>query len=232
MKNFKKLIAMGAALAMAMIMSVSAFAAGETANDPITGAYADGAVVVSAIKAALPTMTEGAQYTVVVVPVGEEISDSNIHYINQAAGNDAVWAESTTWGTPEDLEDLDADTYVVRIGDEAGNVEEIYFRVGEEQSSDPELEGTVYIVGDLNGDDSISPADLAILCDYILNKIDMFTKSSDSSVLPKLVGDTNGDESVTPADLGVVLDKILNKIESFDEPTYTLPANTSAESTY
>lgn len=131
MRNFKKLIAMGTALAMAIIMNVSAFADGDgTQANPYTNAYDNGAVVVSAIKAALPTMTEGAQYTVVVVPVGEEISDSNIHYINQADGSDAIWATTTTWGTPAALAD---GTYVVRVGDEAGNVDETYFRIGSTQ---------------------------------------------------------------------------------------------------
>ena len=128
MRNFKKLVAMGTALAMAMIMSISAFAAaGDSVNEPITDAYADGAVVVSAIKDALPTMTEGAQYTVVVVPVGEQITDSNIYYINQADGADNVWATTTTCGTPTTFADGD---YVVRVGDEAGNVDETYFRIG------------------------------------------------------------------------------------------------------
>ena len=140
MRNFKKLFAMGTALAMAIIMNVSAFAAaGDSAEDPITGAYDDvnNAVLVSAIKDVLP-MTSG-QYTVVVIPVlGEEdeLTDDNIHYINQADSQDAIWNDNAKWGTPDALED---GVYIVRVGDEAGNVSETYFRVGEEQSAGPKV---------------------------------------------------------------------------------------------
>ena len=190
---------MGTALAMAIIMNVSAFAdAGDSAEDPITGAYDDvnNAVLVSAIKDALPEMTSG-QYTVVVIPVlGEDevITDSNIHYINQADGADAIWADSAKWGTPDALAD---GMYIVRVGDEAGNVSETYFRVGEEQSAGPKVTfmngTTTFATVDTVGGKATLPTEVPTLA-----KVDGYATSTYTFVEWVTVAEVDGKEVLTP----------------------------------
>ena len=47
-----------------------------------------------------------------------------------------------------------------------------------------------------------------------------------------MVGDVDSNGSVTIGDFTTIIDKILDKIENFTKTTYTLPAGTTAESTY
>ena len=156
---------------------------------------------------------------------------NNIYYINQgdAATEFAGIIEAMKVKTVMDENDQPvefvATNYEVRIGGALPNDYYVYTITVEKDGED-----IVYKVGDTDGDDRFTTADASAIYNYILTG-SKFNKTADSSVLPKNVGDTDADTRITTADASLIYQKILGT-DNFVSETYTLPAGTTADSTY
>ena len=104
MKKFQKIVAIGAAFAMAMSMGVSAFA-----EDAVEGFVADkthelaeGQTTYSTLKIADYPITLGeadTQYTVILIPAvleNDTLTDDQILYLNQGERGELFWANMGT----------------------------------------------------------------------------------------------------------------------------------------
>ena len=159
---FKKILAVVAALATATCLSVSAFAAGETAT------HDKGAVSVNGY-----TVVENAtQYTVMIFKDGFEITDpetgvttydtNQIYYINQGPDvatllNGMLVKATTVSGVTSN--DLPVGTYTVRIGNDAGAATDITLEVKEDV--------VAIVYGDVTGDGKINAKDVAFIARYV-----------------------------------------------------------------
>lgn len=167
------------------------------------------------------------QLTLLIIPEAAyqsgEIEDADILYIDQGAYTSTLFKNVGILGGTE----LTAGDYYVKIGGTNLTNDGIIvekFTIAEEN------QGTPYTVGDVDGNGNITIGDVTALIDKLLYRIDYFTKGTD--VIPYLVGDTDDNGSVTIGDVTTLIDKLLYRIENFDKTTYTLPAGTTAESTY
>ncbi len=185
-------------------------------------------------KAAVAPVTK---YTVKFVSDGTEISSTEydegtvgVTYSGEtptkAADNENTYAFAG-WYDSETQADVDLATLTV-----TKDITLIAKFAATPIQSGGEDEGTDYTVGDVDGDDEITIGDVTTLIDKVLNRIERFTDTVDSSILPFPVGDTDGDSEITIGDVTTTIDKVLNRIENFDTPIYTLPYGTTAESTY
>ena len=220
-------------LTCAAVVGISAvFAANVFAADPIVndagfskteGTYS--------VKSDLSAYT--GQMTILIIPEdvynnNTTINDSDIYYIDQAAapasGSKIFQSVGILGGTTL----KEGTSYIVKIGGE--NIAESGIIV-EKFTVAKTATGTEYKVGDVDGNGSITIGDVTTLIDKVLNKITYFTTTS-NDVLPYLVGDVDGNGSITIGDVTTAIDRVLNKITDFTNPTYTLPAGTTPESTY
>ena len=173
------------------------------------------------------------QMTILIIPESiytsnATIADKDIYYIDQtgapASGSKIFQSVGILGGTTL----KEGTSYIVKIGGE--NIAESGIIVEKFTVAKTET-GTEYKVGDVDGNGSITIGDVTTLIDKVLNKITYFTTTS-NDVIPYLVGDVDGNGSITIGDVTTAIDRVLNKIADFENPTYTLPAGTTPESTY
>ena len=217
-------------LTCAAVVGISAvFAANAFAADPIVndagfskteGTYS--------VKSDLSAYT--GQMTILIIPESiytsnATIADKDIYYIDQTAAGAGIFQNVGILGGTNLKEGT---SYIVKIGGE--NIAESGIIVEKFTVAKTET-GTEYKVGDVDGNGSITIGDVTTLIDKVLNKITYFTTTS-NDVIPYLVGDVDGNGSITIGDVTTAIDRVLNKIADFENPTYTLPAGTTPESTY
>ena len=152
---FKKLLAVVAVISTAACLSVSAFAAGETAT------HNAGAVSVNGY-----TVVENAtQYTVMIFAEGFETDNdvSKIYYINQgpdvATLLNGMLVKATTLDDGTTSNELPVGTYTVRIGNDAGAATDITLEVKEDV--------VAIVYGDVTGDGKINAKDVAYIARYV-----------------------------------------------------------------
>lgn len=205
-KMFKKLMAVSATVAIAATMSVSAFAAGETAT------HENGSVSVSGYAA-----VDGAtQYTVMLFEDSftTDYAVSKIYYINQGSDPTALLAGMLVKATAAEdgttsnaLPDGD---YTVRIGNDKGTVVDVDLKVVTEDDTT-----TITLTyGDVNNDGVVNIADGIIALRKDAGLVTVFT-SADGSALPDQVGDVNGDGTFNVADAILILRKDAALIDGF-----------------
>jgi hypothetical protein len=229
LEKMKKIISILAlVLAMTMLMSVAAFAAPE-----FSVAEEDIDAKITALEAGADRIdltavtTPDADYSILLVK-GDSLPtvDSDIAYINQ------IKAEAAT--TDFDVLPLIAncdEEMMLYIGTNAtgGNLISIPVTYAE-----TEVES--YKVGDVDGNTAITIGDVTTLIDFVVGKIPKFTDVDDTSVIPYFVGDVDNNNQVTIGDVTTTIDGVVGKIDvenvGFPRATYTLPAGTTAESTY
>lgn len=258
----KKIISVFAIVfALTMVMTVSAFAAGQFSVDTtslpegieidIPDATGDDAEP-DTMYVTVNGTTEGEEYVILLVqgkdayPTAYTTDDGvtmnageTIAYIDQQTAEDeyvefAVLPGPTRFKkttiakdpvTGKAVKELVTD-YTLYVTTSAG-VEKVLATYVEI----PEEEPTTYMVGDVDGDTSITIGDVTTLIDKVLERIEYFTDSA-QNVLPFHVGDVDNDESVTIGDVTTVIDRVLERITSFPRTSCELPAGTTAESTY
>jgi hypothetical protein len=224
-KMFKKLMAVSATVAIAATMSVSAFAAGETAT------HENGSVSVTDYAA----VAGATQYTVMLFEDSFATNNdvSKIYYINQGADPAAlltgmlVKATTAEDGTTSNA--LPDGDYTVRIGNDKGTVVDVDLKV----ETKPAGVQITLNYGDVNGDGSVGSADASLILQKVATIIDGFT-DTEGRAIPETVADVNGDGSVGSADASLILQKVATIIDGFTntngEPlttyTYTYVAPT------
>jgi hypothetical protein len=200
-KMFKKLMAVSATVAIAATMSVSAFAAGETAT------HENGSVSVTGYAA-----VEGAtQYTVMLFEDSFATSSdvSKIYYINQGSDSATLLAGMLVKAT-DGVNALPDGDYTVRIGNDKGTVVDVDLKVVTEDDTT-----TITLTyGDVNNDGVVNIADGIIALRKDAGLVTVFT-SADGSALPDQVGDVNGDGTFNIADAILVLRKDAGLIDGF-----------------
>lgn len=188
MKNFKKVVAAAAAVAMTMSIGVSAFA-------EAAATYADGKVNVSGV-----TMDDGKQYTVIVIAADkadETLEAADLYYINQGDNGEAFWTNGL--GVKEDLA---AGDYIARIGGEdLAEVIEIPFTVGSVAPT--------YMLGDTTGNLVIEADDAAAVLNHVVG---LETLTGDSL----LAADTTQNGIVEADDAAEILNKVVGLPSALD----------------
>lgn len=181
MKNFKKVVAAAAAVAMTMSIGVSAFA-------EAAATYADGKVNVTGV-----TMDDGKQYTVIVIAAEKAnatLEAADLYYINQGDNGEAFWTDGL--GVKEDLA---AGDYIARIGGEdLAEVIEIPFTVG--------AAGEVIQLGDTNLDKFVDISDVNPIIQHILSAALLEGKAAKAA-------DTNADKFIDISDVNPIIQHIL-----------------------
>jgi hypothetical protein len=149
MKNFKKVIAAAAAVAMTMSIGVSAMAA-------TTASYADGKVTLADVG---DTVNSANQWTVIVIAADKAnatLEAADLYYINQGDNGEAFWTNGLGVKT-----ELAAGDYIVRIGGEdLSQVVEIPFTVG--STGYTHQYGDVDFSGDTDLDDAVEIINYAL----------------------------------------------------------------------
>lgn len=198
MKNFKKVVAAAAAVAMTMSIGVSAFA-------DAAAEYADGKVNVSGV-----TMDNGKQYTVIVIAAekaDDTLEAADLYYINQGDNGETFWTNGL--GVKEDLAD---GNYIVRIGGEdLAEVIEIPFTV----ATTPV--GTTYKFGDVNNDTAVSNSDALNIMFYgadMASCFDGYTVGDGSWIW--IAADVNKDGTVSNSDALNIMFYGADMASSFD----------------
>jgi hypothetical protein len=196
MKNFKKVVAAAAAVAMTMSIGVSAFA-------EAAATYADGKVNVSGV-----TMDNGKQYTVIVIDADkadDTLEAADLYYINQGDNGETFWTNGL--GVKEDLQ---AGEYIARIGGEdLAEVIEIPFTVG--------AAGTTYKYGDVNNDTAVSNSDALNIMFYgadMASCFDGYTAGDGSWIW--IAADVNKDGTVSNSDALNIMFYGADMASSFD----------------
>lgn len=178
MKNFKKVLLAGAAIAaMTAAVATSAMAA-----DDFTAAYANGKITLSGVPAAC---TAQDQVTMVVISGKDDVNPTseNLKQIGQEAGADSVFATIPV-GT---LADGD---YIVKLGGTDGNIYSDTFTVG-----DPDTE---YILGDADGNNKVDVRDANMIVRYTLGY-----ETLDETAMK--AANVNGDATVDVRDANVIV---------------------------
>ena len=172
MKKFQKMIAVGAAFAMAMSMGVSAFAEGEFVAD-VTHQLTEGVATYSTLNIAdyaskITLGEDNTQYTVVLIPAAAEnatLTDADILYLNQGENDELFWASmGTKAGT------LTAGDYILRVGCEDESIQEakitVKAYVAPEDPDEPEV--PTYTPGDCDGREGVSTNDATTIAKYLV----------------------------------------------------------------
>lgn len=149
MKNFKKVLLAGAAIAaMTAAVATSAMAA-----DDFDAKYADGKITLSGVPAAC---TAQDQVTMVVISGQDDVNPTseNLKQIGQEAGADSVFATIPV-GT---LADGD---YIVKLGGTDGNIYSDTFTVGDPVKP-------TGLLGDVDGKNGIEIVDATMIVKYVL----------------------------------------------------------------
>ncbi len=169
---FKKIFAVVAACATVATMSISAFAAGETASHEAGSVSVNGYAAVSG----------ATQYTVMVFEDSFETDYdvAKIFYINQGADYAALLSGMLVKGG--ELADGD---YTVRIGNDMGSVVDVDLKI--------EGETVTIVYGDADGSGTVNRADLLHLAKYF-GRVPGITIDTDAS-------DADGNGTVNRADL-------------------------------
>ncbi len=146
-KMFKKIFAVVAACATVATMSISAFAAGETAS------HEAGSVSVKGYAA----VSDATQYTVMVFEDSftTDYDVAKIFYINQGADFEALLTGMLVKGG--ELADGD---YTVRIGNDAGKAIDVDLKVAGET--------VTFMYGDVTGDGNVDLDDATEIINYVL----------------------------------------------------------------
>lgn len=194
----KKLVkAMALLLALVLCLSVTVLAAEEAvpdASNELAKIYAEEGVIVSfvdseKINVSCEAYESGFFLVVVKLDDGKNPNEDNIIYIDQAVSADgAVEFNVYASKTPGSIEDCIIMAYGPGFGE------------GKLLAT---VEGAVK-VGDVNGDDKITSADLIRLAKYIANKNSVEISSTKAA-------DANGDGKVSSADLIRLAKYIANK---------------------
>ena len=99
----------------------------------------------------------------------------------------------------EDTVELAEGNYIVRIGDKAGNIVEIEFAVGAEET---------IVLAELDGDGEITGNDGLSILNYLAKKVD-FTDNL------KIAAELDADGEITGNDALSILNYLAKKIEKF-----------------
>lgn len=205
MKKFQKMIAIGAAFAMAMSMGVSAFAedAVEGFVADVTHELAEGVETYSTlnIEHYAPHVTLGednTQYTVVLIPAEAEnatLTDAQILYLNQGEKGELFWASmGTKAGT------LTAGDYILRVGCEDGSIQEAKITVKAFEAEGPSK--IQLQLGDVNFADGVGTPDVNAVLDHMLG-ITILTGNA------FIAADANQADNVGTPDVNAILDHML-----------------------
>ena len=209
MKKFQKIVAVGAAFAMAMSMGVSAFAEVEVVEHQL----GENETTYSTLDIADYPITLGeadTQYTVVLIPAAAEnatLTDADILYLNQGEKGELFWASmGTKAGT------LTAGDYILRVGCEDGSIQEAKITVKAFEADGPEP--IIVQLGDTNDDGGVDASDINPIIQHILDA---------SALEGKLfvAGDTNADTGIDASDINPIIQHIL-EAQLLGTATYTL----------
>ena len=194
-KMFKKLMAVSATVAIAATMSVSAFAAGETAT------HTDGSVSVSGYAA-----VDGAtQYTVMLFEDSftTDYAVSKIFYINQDSNPSTLLSNMLVKAT-DGVNALPVGDYTVRIGNDAGDAIDVDLKVVAAEE-DPETVELVF--GDVDGNGVVNATDAGYIASFFtgatgsVGSIYAIGETVEDGIL---FGDVDGNGVVNATDAGYV----------------------------
>jgi len=191
MKNFKKIIAGAAALAMTMSMGVSVFA-------DASATYEDGFVQLT--DAPIDAVH---QWTVVVISKANQnkanLEAADLYYINQGTTGESFWTDGL--GTKVDLPD---GTYIVRIGGETIDDPEDLIEIEFTVSSTPV--GVSVQLGDVDDSGVVNGGDINPIIQHILGATTLTGKAF-------FVADTDSSGVVNGGDINPIIQHILGATE-------------------
>lgn len=218
MKNFKKIVAFGSAIAMTMSIGVAAMAEVETT----TAITATGDFTVSAtadVVTATGTGATGGQYTVIIAEKAKadagNLADADILYINQGTSAEEFWASMGVKNALVDTNTSDQipTEYVVRVGGENVSVTKgektySYYEAVISVLTTPESTTPTYTLGDVDGEYGINATDATIVLKHVAG---ISTLIGDFL----LAADVDGEYGVNATDATLVLKHVAGIIDSF-----------------
>ena len=202
MKKLSKIIlSVAAATVVTAAMAVTAMAA-----DTITGTYDNDTGVVTMEG----VVGSGASQTLLVFKnAAEEITSNDIAYINQI-DNSGTFSTFTLAAGLKPATAGESVTYNIKVGGTDGSVQTGTLTI----AGDAPATVTI-VIGDVNGDDEVTAADITRIGRYILEKATGTGNAGQTRTKPDntpvVIGDATGDGDVTAADITRVGRYILQK---------------------